>query len=641
MPQSPRATETDAYIFIKKVLGEVGWNTKNPNRNPHGQVYTKQECLDNTEIARQLGTTNPENIVKLTDTKFWVIEAKRYKNQINQAIREAEEDYANKINNNRNIKAIIISGVAGNEDDGYLIKSKLLVNGTFKTITVNGRELSGFLSPEIVDVLITTNNPEIKDIPINEELFLAKAEEINEILHAGGIEKDERAKVMAALLLSMVDDTLPDMDSSPSVLIGDINNRVKHILEKENKGEFYPKISLDLPTSSNHFKFKAALVRTYQELNNLNIRSAMNSGNDVLGKFYEVFLKYGNGAKEIGIVLTPRHITAFVADVINLQPTDLILDPCCGTGGFLVAAFDKIKKDYESQLENFKKSNIFGIDQSTSVIALAIVNMIFRGDGKNNIIEHNCFSQNLVQKTVNGVPSAKYSETPPERDKEPITRVLMNPPFPTKKNDEKEYKFINHALKQMRDGGILFSVLPYATMVKNAGGRRAWREELLKNNTLLSVITFPEDLFYPTGVVTIGIFVKKGIPHPPEQRVLWIRALHDGLSKKKGKRLPDKRATNDLDKIRTTLKTFLIDQSIDVDNKPEFQKASKIGFKYEEGAFISRDKRLELIPEAFLDDKPINQDEIYAEIEQAMRDNIAFKIKFEKQLKADLNEDAK
>lgn len=633
----PRATETDAYVFIKNVLGQIGWNTRNPNRNEKGQVYTKQECLDNKEIAKYLGTTNPENIIKITDTKFWVIEAKRYRNQINQAIKEAKEDYAEKINQSKSIKAILISGVAGNEDDGYLIKSKLLVDDEFKPITVNGRELSGFLSPEIVEVLLRTNNPEIKDIPINEKLFLSKAEEINEILHTGAIEKNDRAKVMASLLLSLVDDTMPNADSSPSVFIGDINNRVKHVLERENKGEFYSKIALELPTSSNHIKYKLALFKTFQELNNLNIRSAMNSGNDVLGKFYEVFLKYGNGAKEIGIVLTPRHITNFVADVINLQPNDIILDPCCGTGGFLVAAFDRIRKDYESQLDTFKKSSIFGIDQSTSVIALAIVNMIFRGDGKNNIIEHNCFSQWLVQKS-NGTASAKYSETQAESGKEPITKVLMNPPFPTKKNDEKEYKFVDHALKQMRDGGILFTVLPYAAMVKNAGGRRFWREELLKNNTLLSVITFPEDLFYPTGVITIGVFVKKGIQHPPEQKVLWIRALHDGLSKQKGKRLPDKRALNDLEKIRTTIKTFLIDQSIDVPNIPEFQKACKIGFRYVDGEFISSDKRLELIPEAFLDDRKIEEKEIHDVIEQAMRDNIAFKIKFEKELKDDSNE---
>ena len=45
----------------------------------------------------------------------------------------------------------------------------------------------------------------------------------------------------------------------------------------------------------------------------------MNSGKDVLGKFYEVFLKYGNGAKEIGIVLTPRHITRFASEVLDIN----------------------------------------------------------------------------------------------------------------------------------------------------------------------------------------------------------------------------------------------------------------------------------------------------------------------------------
>jgi type I restriction-modification system DNA methylase subunit len=54
------------------------------------------------------------------------------------------------------------------------------------------------------------------------------------------------------------------------------------------------------------------LKHTIKELNSLDIKNAMASGKDVLGEFYEKFLKYGNGAKEIGIVLTPRHITEFV-----------------------------------------------------------------------------------------------------------------------------------------------------------------------------------------------------------------------------------------------------------------------------------------------------------------------------------------
>lgn len=54
-------------------------------------------------------------------------------------------------------------------------------------------------------------------------------------------------------------------------------------------------------------------------LNEINIKAAMNSGTDILGEFYEVFLKYGNDAKDIGIVLTPRHITKFACDVLDID----------------------------------------------------------------------------------------------------------------------------------------------------------------------------------------------------------------------------------------------------------------------------------------------------------------------------------
>ena len=122
----------------------------------------------------------------------------------------------------------------------------------------------------------------------------------------------------------------------------------------------------------------------------------MNSGTDILGNFYEVFLKYGNGAKDIGIVLTPRHITSLFAHVINVNHKDFVYDPTCGTGGFLVAVFDRVRAiSSEEDTEVFKKNQIFGIEQQGKVASLAIVNMIFRGDGKTNIVDNNCLSQYL------------------------------------------------------------------------------------------------------------------------------------------------------------------------------------------------------------------------------------------------------
>ena len=119
------------------------------------------------------------------------------------------------------------------------------------------------------------------------------------------------------------------------MLIGEINARSKDVLTEHSKPEFAPYVRILPPSNTkNHVKFKGALVKTIQTLQNLNIRSAMNSSTDVLGQFYEVFLKYGNGAKEIGIVLTPRHITRFAVKAVGVSSDDIVLDPACGTGGF-------------------------------------------------------------------------------------------------------------------------------------------------------------------------------------------------------------------------------------------------------------------------------------------------------------------
>ena len=508
MPRG-QSTEVDAYIFIKENLKALGWDIRNPTRHPTGQVYTQNECHSHEELHRFLGQDTPENVVKVTETKYWVIEAKRTHKQLDQAVSEAK-DYALKINKSDNIKAIIISGVAGNDTDGYFIKTEFFNGVEFQPVTINKMSVSSLISPETAKTILNTNDPNIVDVPVDEELFLSKAEKINQILHIGSINKNYRAKVMAALLLSLIDETPPNVDAGPKGLIKDINSRAENVLEKQGKKEFFPFIKITLPASpDNHVKFKKALVDTIQELNNLNIRSAMNSGTDVLGKFYEVFLKYGNGAKEIGIVLTPRHITKFSVDVLNIGINDIVYDPTCGTGGFLVSAFDYVKKNAnEKQTEKFKQNNLFGVESEPEVVALAIVNMIFRGDGKNNIIEGNCFQKNLKLKVIDGNITADYTNETITDDDKVVTKVLMNPPFALKSDDDKEYLFINTALNQMQDGGILFSVLPYSCMVKG-GNYLDWRKKLLEKNALISVVTFPEDLFYPIGVHTIGVFIKR------------------------------------------------------------------------------------------------------------------------------------
>jgi type I restriction enzyme M protein len=616
----PPATEVDAYVFIKDALRSLGWDARNPSRVAEGQVWTQNECQADEEIKARLGLEKPENIVKVTDKVLWVIEAKRTHGELQKSINEAA-DYATKINKGKGYTAAFISGVAGNEGDTFLIRTRFLKGREFVPVSMNGEEITGLLSPQNCEQILRNGTPNLDNPPIDERLFISRAERINEILHLGAVNPHQRASVMAALLLSKLSSTGPNIEEkSPTTLIGDINARVQTVLQNQKKPEFYDYIRIALPASQdNHVKFRQALVHTIQQLDLLNIRSAMNSGADWLGTFYEVFLKYANWAQDLGIVLTPRHITRFVADVMAIRPNDLIFDPTCGTGGFLVAAFDTVKKRANAnQLGAFKRNSVFGIEQDSGIAALAVVNMIFRGDGKNNIIEGNCFAKFLKRSTNNGATTAKFTEAQP--DDPPITKVMMNPPFALKRGAEKEHKFIEQALHQMEDGGTLFSVVPYSAMVR-PGGYLSWRKnQLLPAHTLLAVVTFPIDLFYPVGVTSAGIFVRKGIPHKRESLVLWIRALTDGLLKSKGKRLPNPRATNDLAQIHDLLRAYVDNPSQAVESKNQLVKSAPIDFS---------DRQLELVPEAYLDQAEPTHSEVVSGMAIAIRDLFAYLVKIE------------
>jgi len=406
-------------------------------------------------------------------------------------LEEAKEYYAKRINDKNKIKCIIATGLAGNDTDGYTIINQYLHNGKWETILFNGKPKDTLLSKEQVSYLLTNKTPNWQEFPdFPEEKYFISAERINEILHNAGVNKNKRARFIAGLILSLsTGEEIKLSITNTELLVKNINNLIEQKLKEVKKFNFYPFINLEVPPSEeNHNKYRQAIIDTLKELQTLDIKNAMASGNDVLGKFYEKFLKYGNGAKEIGIVLTPRQITEFATEVLDVKYNDYVLDPTCGTGGFLVSAFDYVKRNAnEKQIDKFKNYNIFGIEQDDEVVALALVNMIFRGDGKNNMSEGNCFQKDIIETTIKGFTTGYYDKSANIIEKKKnkkgevkeyvkdikenpapiITRVLMNPPFALKKGDEKEKHFIDYALSQMQDGGILFAIIPISVMVEN------------------------------------------------------------------------------------------------------------------------------------------------------------------------------
>lgn len=394
-------SEFRAYAYIEASLSELGWNTSNPSRG--GMVYTQREFRGHDSLLTSaLGLQAPENTIRIGwngGFKYWIIEAKRLHKDAKQALREAQS-YANSVNAIEPNTACFATGVVGTPDQSFYVTTTYWNGRKWKEVAINEFETTGFLSNEQCRDILSNNDSDLATFNDDPERFLQKANAINKTLHDNEIPVGDRAKLIAALLLALAKDANMTIYEDPSRLIREINGLIRDLLSDYEKEEFSTVIGLAPPaTEKNHFKFRKAIVETLQHLREMNIRSAINSGDDALGKFYETFLKYANGAKEMGIVLTPRHITKFAVEILRVSLNDKIFDPTCGTGGFLISAMDHIRQRSKSSkaFEKFKSSGLFGVEQRDDVFGLAVVNMIFRNDGKSGVFDGNCFDHEFYK----------------------------------------------------------------------------------------------------------------------------------------------------------------------------------------------------------------------------------------------------
>lgn len=143
----------------------------------------------------------------------------------------------------------------------------------------------------------------------------------------------------------------------------------------------------------------------------------VNSSEDYLGRFYGEFMSYSGGdGQTLGIVLTPKHIADLFCELVDLTEDDVVLDPCCGTGGFLVAAMHHMlsKTTDGHKRKHIKQKSLHGLELQPYMFSIATTNMILRGDGKSNLINENFLKQDcnklqLKQPTV-GMMNPPYSQ---------------------------------------------------------------------------------------------------------------------------------------------------------------------------------------------------------------------------------------
>lgn len=239
---------------------------------------------------------------------------------------------------------------------------------------------------------------------------------------------------------------------------------------------------------------------------------------DVLGNFYGEFVKYGgNDGNSLGIVLTPRHITNLMCDLIEINDNDYVLDPCCGSGGFLIAAMNRMLEQAtdEDKEEQIKQEQLHGIELQQKLFSIATTNMILRGDGKSNLKRDDVF----------------HVAKEPYIDK--ITKALINPPYSQGKNKNlshlSEISFIKETLSLMKKGGKLAAIVPQSTMTGgNKKEEKNYKREILENNSLETVITLNKETFYGIGVNPCIAIFAAGVPQDDKKRVNFVNFSDDG-----------------------------------------------------------------------------------------------------------------
>lgn len=247
-----------------------------------------------------------------------------------------------------------------------------------------------------------------------------------------------------------------------------------------------------------------------------------NSTEDVLGRFYGEFIRYSGGdGQTLGVVLTPSHITEIFCDLVELKPTDIIFDPCCGTGGFLIAAMHKMLEQAKpEEVEIIKKDRIHGIEIREDMFSIATTNMILRGDGKSNLIKND-----FLKHDINSMRANNY------------TVGFINPPYSQAKGKDtahlSEIHFIEHLLDGLADNGRCVIIVPQSTMVGKSKSDREVKKRILTKHTLEGVITLNKETFYGVGTnPCIAIFTAHK-PHSEKKFCKFINYEDDGFTVRK------------------------------------------------------------------------------------------------------------
>ena len=456
-----------------------------------------------------------------------IIETKVDFNKNDEAQLSAYVEYEKKLNNNK-----VIAILANTLDEKVKVWRGVVSDADFLPNETALRSID-----EYVDFYTSKVN--------NKEQVMQNTYKLNELLHKHGISEKLRSQFVGTCLLALKN----NVDYKTITLTAaQIRVRIKEVLETllTDSMEKAEKLALLNKNVLESQDVRTLKVEDFREIllaieNTIlpYINDKSTSGQDLLNLFFVTFNKYV-GKSDKNQAFTPDHITDFMAKIVGVNKRSVILDPCCGSGSFLVRAMTQALDDCATakEQEKVKKEQIHGIEFDENIYGLATTNMLIHSDGNSNIRQGSCFDfKELIQ------------------EKRPNI-ILMNPPYNAQRKympekytktwakDKKEdpskglyfVKYIMDILNEVNVSATLAVLLPVACAIGTAREIGKLKEDILKENTLDAVFTLPNEVFYPGASASACCMIfKVGKKHSdvsnPETYFGYYK--DDGFRKKK------------------------------------------------------------------------------------------------------------
>ena len=324
--------------------------------------------------------------------------------------------------------------VAGTADDRFEVRVLKRVSKKWVLVTYDGNPITWV--PNANQMSRARNSRTEIDLhptvpPV--EVLKARAEEINGLLRESGLKDDFRPAAIGAIMLALWK-SHGDVRRDKQFILADINQACEQAFWDAGK----PDLAKSLHVDPANAKLAVRARRICEILERLNI-TTLTAEHDYIGALYEEFFRY-TGGNTIGQYFTPRHVTRMMADLCEVGRDDTVVDIACGTGGFLIAAMQRIQREHQlphDQVVQRVRNHLIGLEAEPVTAALCVANMILRGDGSTGVVRADALSDD-------GFPFER------------ATVALMNPRSLTRRR-----------IRRQSDSSIAHSVLSSA-----AGGRQ-------------------------------------------------------------------------------------------------------------------------------------------------------------------------